>query len=96
LATFGDLFNNPSMSSGCQTPENSASRLATARADRGSAVQNNSGRLDQPVGQFRLATLFQIPVGYEDEAGFHCGEPRVQETLPAVPPENNLRRREQF
>jgi hypothetical protein len=63
-----------------------ASRLATARYDRESANQDAGGtaRAGHPL---RLAMIFKIPVGYQDEAGFHQGEPRVQKTAPWFEPE---------
>jgi hypothetical protein len=67
------------MKLGGQASENSASRLATARYDCESAGQSGSEELARRGHTTRLATILEIPVGYQDETGFHCGEPRLDE-----------------
>jgi hypothetical protein len=48
--------------------------------DRKSASGEAAETLGQTTGSFRLAMILQIPVGYQDESGFHRGEPRGTET----------------
>jgi len=43
---------------------------ATTTAYRGVAGESNVW-LDRLTARFRAAILFQVPVGYEDEDGFH-------------------------
>jgi hypothetical protein len=40
----------------------------------GSATVADSCRTGAAL--FSLAMILQIPVGYQDDAGFHCGEPK--------------------
>jgi hypothetical protein len=61
------------MSIGCQVSEKYANRLATARMDRAAEVQASADWLDRLAMQFRLAMTSRIPMGFEDEAGFHFG-----------------------
>ena len=56
----------------CKISDKSAARSATARFDR-EFGNNDEGWLDRAAAQFRSAIIFQIPVGYQDETGFHCG-----------------------
>jgi hypothetical protein len=70
-----------------QALDGSASRLATARYDRGSAGGNGSENLASVARRFRLAMIFKIPVGYEDEKGFHRGAPRLHQTVTLFGPE---------
>lgn len=56
------------MISGNQIPT-----AATARVDREFAGWNRKHRLRQIAGRIRLAIISRIPVGFEDEAGFHLG-----------------------
>jgi hypothetical protein len=73
---------------GRQASEKRASRLATARFDRESAA---------PDAASWLAMTLQIPVGFEDEAGFHCGVQQTQEhRLQASTPENLYTNPHQF
>jgi hypothetical protein len=60
--------------------ETSASRMATARYDCEPISRSSSGG--------SLTMILRIPLGYEDEAGFHCGEPQVNATAPAHESEN--------
>jgi hypothetical protein len=62
------------MSIGCQVSEKYANRLATARLDRAPEVRENADWLDRLARQFRLAMTSRIPMGFEDEAGFHFGD----------------------
>jgi len=62
------------MSIACHVSNKRANHLATARADRGPEVQASSDWLDRIARQVRAAMIFQIPVGFQDEAGFHCGD----------------------
>jgi len=64
-----------------QIAEQGACQMATARLDR-SATEGSSRRRIWPAVPSRIAMLLRIPVGYQDETGFHCGEERVQEALP--------------
>jgi hypothetical protein len=62
-----------------------AGRLATARYDRGgSSGESGAGSLNRPAKAFSLATILQVPVGYEDELGFHCGQPQVEAAAPGL------------
>lgn len=96
LADIQVLLHSLPMSLGCQVSEERSSRLATARSDRESAVRNGSDSLNQAARQFRLAMIFQIPVGYEDDTGFHRGVQRVQEAVPDSPPEMILTDKYEF
>jgi len=67
-----------------------ASRLATARYDdRGPDGKGVSGKSGRIASVFGLATVLQVPVGYEDETGFHCGEPQQEDIGPIIEPEQN-------
>ena len=52
---------------------NKISAAATARLDREFAGWNRKHWLRQIAGKVRLAIIWQIPVGFEDETGFHLG-----------------------
>ena len=67
------------MKTGCQVSDKDANRLATARADREPEAQADSGWLHRAASQLPCVIKMEVPVGYEDEDGFHCGEPEVQE-----------------
>jgi hypothetical protein len=69
------------MSIGCHVSNKSASPLATARADRRPELQASADWLDRLARQFRAAMIFQIPVGFQDEAGFHCGDYQTEEPV---------------
>ena len=58
------------MNIGCQNSGKSGDRLATARLDRAAAVYDEA---DWLVGwpSNSLAMTSQVPMGFEDEAGFH-------------------------
>jgi hypothetical protein len=86
------------MNIGCQISEESASRLATARLDRAPAAYDDADWLDRAATQFRLAMTLQIPVGFEDEAGFHYGVPTgaAENRRHAPNPENMLTNPQQF
>jgi len=71
------------MNSAGQASEGSASVLATARYDRESAGAAGAENLIRIARQFRRAMILKIPIGYEDDTGFHRGEPQAQ---PAAPP----------
>ena len=65
---------------GSKTSEKSATRSATARFDHESARGNEGSWLDRATAQLREAFAWHIPAGYQDETGFHCGDPRVMES----------------
>jgi len=65
----------------------SASRVATARFDRESTNGTGSVSWFRSSKAFRLTTIFKIPVGYEDETGFHKGEPSFQANSLVFQPE---------
>jgi hypothetical protein len=69
------------------------SELVSARYDHGeSAGQIGVKRLDRLAKMFTLASLFLVPVGYQDELGFHYGQPQVKSAVPgSVTDQNNLR-----
>ena len=57
------------------------------RLDRGFAGQESAGHslenwLYQVAGKIGLAFYRRIPVGFEDEAGFHLSRPPVRENQP--------------
>jgi len=64
------------MSLGRQASEIGECRLTTVRVDRKSTTGTGAETRGRMTGPFRLATILQIPVGYQDESGFHRGEPR--------------------
>jgi hypothetical protein len=71
------------MSLGRKALAHLASRLATARCDQRESADASSGESpNRPAKRFGLATLLQVPVGYEDELGFHCGQPQVETAVP--------------
>jgi len=80
---------------GGQDVKKGEGRMATARADRESQAESMSDWLSRTASQLRLGRILRVPVGYEDEAGFHCGEPRVEEILSDSEPPA-YRRAEQF
>jgi hypothetical protein len=86
LAASDSLHDNGHMSLYGQALEGSASRLATARYAGGSASGNGSENLIHIARQFRLAMIFKIPVGYQDEKGFHRGAPRIQKPVSEIGP----------
>jgi len=49
------------------------SAAATTRLDRECGGWNRKQRLRQIAGKIRLAIIWRIPVGFEDETGFHLG-----------------------
>ncbi len=68
----------------------SAGQMATARLDRQASAQEVGDLQRRSAITSCLAKLLQIPVGYQDETGFHCGDELVREALPFAQ-ENNLR-----
>jgi hypothetical protein len=68
------------MSLGRQASESAENRLTTVRVDRTSVLGEAAETPERMTGSFRLATILQIPVGYQDESGFHCGEPCGSQT----------------
>jgi hypothetical protein len=87
LAESASLGNSLNMSFG-KASETSASRLATARYDdRESAGGGASEALSRIASALKLARVLRVPVGYEDETGFHCGAPQLGETSPVLGPE---------
>jgi hypothetical protein len=69
-------------------PKMNASRMATARYDYESVGQGSSVE--------RLAMILRIPLGYQDDAGFHCGEPQIMESEPVFEPESSRNETYQF
>jgi hypothetical protein len=69
------------MSLGREALDLTKSRLATARFNCESAEEDGSAANGRHAGIFRLAGFWQVPVGYEDATGFHCGEPQVPEVF---------------
>ena len=66
------------MVTGSQIQRNRVSAGAPARLDRGFTEQQFAGRnlenwLHQVAGKIRFAISRRIPVGFEDETGFHPG-----------------------
>ena len=49
------------------------SAAATARLDREFTGRARNNWLRQFAGKIRLAIVWRIPVGFEDETGFHLG-----------------------
>jgi hypothetical protein len=78
------------MNIGCRISEKRAARLAKTRDDREPSVQDDADWLDRIAVQFRLARILQVPVGFEDETGFHPGVPWIQETQPPVAELKNI------
>lgn len=66
------------MSLGRQASESKQSPLARARYDREPVEGEAAETQSRTGGPFSLATIWQIPVGYQDETGFHCGKPQVE------------------
>jgi len=68
------------MSVGGKTMEKDARPLATARVDRESTAGDGNSRIFSRTGiSSDWTTIWRIPVGYQDETGFHCGEPPLKE-----------------
>ena len=85
LARRKRLSHSLIMSLGRKALEKIASRLATARYDnRESTEESRSESLNRPAKAFSLAAILQVPVGYQDELGFHCGQPQVGATPPVL------------
>ena len=61
------------MVTGSQIMRNRISAAGTARLDRGFASQDRNDWLRQVAGKICLAINRRIPVGFEDETGFHPG-----------------------
>ena len=68
------------MNRGCHTSETPSK--SPARFDHAFAQTNEGQWLDRAVAQFLAAISFQIPVGYQDEAGFHCDIKRTVKRSP--------------
>jgi len=73
------------MNSGCQVSEKYSNRLVPERFDRTAALPDAAQWLARVATQVRLAVIAPIPVGFEDEAGFHYGMPRSQANRRPVP-----------
>ena len=43
--------------------------------------RQRSGWFGRAAAMLRLAGLLRVPVGYEDETGFHCGAPGASRQL---------------
>jgi len=61
------------MLTGSQIMRNRISAAGTARLDRGFASQDRNDWSRQVAAKIRLAINRRIPVGFEDETGFHLG-----------------------
>ncbi len=61
------------MMTGSQIMRDRVSAAATARLDRGFAGRDPEGWLRQVAGKIRLTINRRIPIGFEDETGFHLG-----------------------
>ena len=84
LADSASLGNSFNMSFG-KALKSSASPLATARYDdRETAGKRVSESLSRFASAIKLAAILRVPVGYEDETGFHCGEPQVQKIAQVI------------
>jgi hypothetical protein len=70
------------MSLGRQASRPNTSRQATARYDREPVVGNGLESHGAAASGFSWAALLEIPLGYEDETGFHCGEPQGTMIVP--------------
>ncbi len=73
-----DMCHSVSLMTGSQTRRDRISAGATARLERGLTEPEFAERtlenwLQQVTGKIRLAISRRIPVGFEDETGFHPG-----------------------
>ena len=73
-----DMCHSVSMMTGSQILRNRVSAGGTARLERGLAAPGFAERalenwLHHVVGKIRFAIGRRIPVGFEDETGFHLG-----------------------
>ena len=66
------------------------SKPAAARYDSESDAASRNGL------RFHLAGFWQVPVGYEDETGFHCGEPQVIASQAVFEQQANVTSTQQF
>jgi hypothetical protein len=57
----------------CKLSKTCTARLATARLDREFVADNSAGFVGWAAAQFHSTITFRIPVGYQDDTGFHCG-----------------------
>jgi len=64
---------------GSQMMPDKISAAATARLDREFAGWDRKHWLRELAGKIRLAVIWQIPVGFEDETGFHLGVQQIPE-----------------
>jgi hypothetical protein len=67
------LLQGKDMITSSQILGNKISAAATARLDREFVGQDRSRWLYQVVRKIRLGVIWRIPVGFEDETGFHLG-----------------------
>jgi len=89
LAESKRMRNSLLMSFG-KARKDPASRLATARYDPRDTTRSGGSESLGPIASvFALAKVLRVPVGYEDETGFHCGEPQVEDIGPLMEPEND-------
>jgi hypothetical protein len=68
-------FDCQPMMMGRQILREGVSAGATGRLDRGFTEPDLTHWLHQVAGRIRLAVSRRIPVGFEDETGFHPGVP---------------------
>ena len=64
------------MNFGRQESEKCATATLARNGETFTGSSHHDDWLHQAAARFRSAITLQIPVGYQDEAGFHCGQPR--------------------
>lgn len=85
------------MNIGCPVSKKNLNRLATARLDREPEVQSQADWLVRAARQLRAALSLQIPVGFQDDTGFYCGDPQAQGThVTRSEPGENFRNTQPF
>jgi hypothetical protein len=87
LAAIVSLRDSLPVNFNGQLSDRSTSWLTTAQYSGESTDQFGSGDLSRTNYLSRLAEFFVIPVGYQDESGFHHGEQQVEKTVPTFEPE---------
>jgi hypothetical protein len=82
LASSRTLLHSDHMSLGRQASRPNQSKLATGRYDRESKAGSGLESHGAAASGFSWAALLEIPLGYEDDMGFHCGEPQGKMIVP--------------